>query len=128
MWNVLAQVPLTTAVVVTALLSGACAAQSAVGPSPVTPEPAPTLPAPPVNQDQLTVRVLNRDSEVPIPGAVVHAAETHILTDASGTAIVPVVAGTELEVNVSAAGYQSMVAGGVLGPRERWTFYLQAVQ
>jgi hypothetical protein len=32
--------------------------------------------------------------------------------------------GEELEVSVSAFGYQPMGAAGVLGGDERWTFYL----
>lgn len=76
------------------------------------------------NAGVLTVRVLARASELPIAGAAVHTLNVHGVTDAQGLCTLPVSTGQELDVNVSADGYQPMGASGVLGNDERWTFYL----
>lgn len=126
MWN--APAHLRTALMVITLgsfLTG-CASESVVGPSQMsTPAPTPQMPTPGVAADSLTVRVLARNSEEPISGAAVETDASRILTDSAGIAILPVVSGEELEVNVSAPGYEPMGAAAVLGPNERWTFYLQ---
>jgi hypothetical protein len=106
-----------------ALLTG-CASESPLGPSPVV-NPAPTTPQAGVTADALTVRVLARASEAPISGAAVETDASRMLTNAAGIAILPVTAGEELEVHVSALGYEPMGAAAVLSPNERWTFYLQ---
>lgn len=72
----------------------------------------------------LTVRVLERTSEVPIPGAVVSYDGRETVTDATGQAIVPVKAGEETDIAVSAQAFESMGASAVLNNSERWTFYL----
>jgi hypothetical protein len=95
---------------------------------------APTTPAPrPANGGSaatatLTVRVLSRQSELPIAGAHINTPEAHGATDASGECVLSIATGLEVEVNVSADGYESMGAAGTLGNNERWTFYLPAAK
>ncbi|MQA28724.1 MAG: hypothetical protein GEU82_02635 [Luteitalea sp.] len=72
----------------------------------------------------LTVRVLERSSEAPIPGAAVSYHGRDTLTDAAGQAVVPVKAGEETAIAVSARTYESMEASAVVSNSERWTFYL----
>ena len=127
MRNALAHLRTACAVLALGMFLTGCASESPLGPSPA-PTPAPTAPAPPeagIAPDALTVRVLARESEAPISGAAVETDVSRMLTNAAGIAILPVTAGEELEVHVSAPGYEPMGAAAVLGPNERWTFYLQ---
>ena len=95
---------------------------------------APTAPAPtPANGGSaatatLTVRVLSRQSELPIAGARIDTPVAHGATDASGEYVLSIATGKEVEVSVSADGYESMGAAGTLGNNERWTFYLPSAQ
>ncbi len=107
----------------TTILAG-CASQSPVGPTQALVYP---ISASRPQNSALTVRVLSRDSEQPIAGAAVQSATTSATTDALGVCTLSVVVGEELEVNVSASGYEPMGASGLLGPNERWTFYLPAL-
>lgn len=110
-----------------------CALLGTVACSAVSPS-APTTPAPrPQNGGSaatatLTVRVLARQSEQPIAGARIKTDTAHGSTDASGLCQLSIPTGAEVEVNVSAEGYESMGAAGTLGNDERWTFYLPATQ
>jgi hypothetical protein len=98
----------------------ACSSQSSVAPTPTS---APST-ASTAQIGTLTVRVLARESEQPIVGAAVHSSTTTVTTDSVGVCIVPFVLGEELDLDVSATGYESMGASGMLGSNERWTFYL----
>ena len=95
---------------------------------------APTSPAPgPANGGSaatatLTVRVLARQSERPIAGAHISTGSAQGSTDVSGLYVVSIPTGVEVDVQVSADGYQSMGAAGTLGNDERWTFYLPGVE
>ncbi len=101
----------------TTVLTG-CAMDSSVGP---TPPPAAATP----QTGALTVRVLARTTEQAIAGATVQSARSTGTTDALGVCILPFALGEEVDVNVSAPGYETMGASGVLGSNERWTFYLR---
>jgi len=81
-------------------------------------------PATPSRSVTLTVRVKGRGNELPIQGALVEYNGTRSLTNESGELLASVAAGTETRVEVSAAGFESMTAAGVLSANERWTFYL----
>ena len=73
----------------------------------------------------LTVRVLARNSEQPISGAAVQSANGSAVTDTRGECVLTMAIGEEIEVSVSAAGYEPMIAAAALTANERWTFYLQ---
>jgi hypothetical protein len=105
------------ALMATALVTGACSS-SLTAPSPSVSPGSATIGV------MLTVRVLERTSETPIPGALVSYNGHDTLTDAAGQAIVPVKAGEETAIAVSAQAYESMGASGILSNSERWTFYL----
>ena len=66
----------------------------------------------------------------PQPLAVVSYNGRDVVTDTIGQAMVPVKAGEEVAIAVSARAYESMSASAVLSNSERWTFYLarQAAQ
>jgi hypothetical protein len=96
-----------------------CAVDSSVGP---TPPPASTVTP---HTGALTVRVLTRTTEQAIAGATVQSARSTGTTDALGICILSVTVGEEVDVDVSAPGYETMGASGVLGSNERWTFYLR---
>lgn len=101
---------------------------SSIGP---TPSPAPVATP---QTGALTVRVLTRTTEQAIAGATVQSARStgttrsagsSGTTDALGVCILSFALGEEVDVSVSAAGYETMGASGVLGSNERWTFYLR---
>jgi hypothetical protein len=102
---------------VVACLAGGCSAAPTAPSATVSPGTA-TLGV------MLTVRVLERTSEVPISGAVVSYKGAESFTDAAGEAILPVKAGEETTIAVSARAYEPMGASAVLSNSERWTFYL----
>jgi hypothetical protein len=102
----------------TLILAG-CAMDSSVGPSPSTS----SLATP--QASALTVRVLARTTEEAIAGAIVRSAHSTGTTDVLGICILSVTVGEEVDVDVSATGYETMGASGVLGTNERWTFYLR---
>lgn len=72
----------------------------------------------------LTVRVLQRTTELPIAGARVRTSTGDGSTDAAGLFVLSVAPGFSTDVDVSAPGYEPMGASGVLADSERWTFYL----
>jgi hypothetical protein len=72
----------------------------------------------------LTVSVQIRTAARPIPDAVVRHDGHIAYTNASGEATLLVPRGQETTVDVSAAGYESLGASGVVANDERWTFYL----
>jgi hypothetical protein len=80
--------------------------------------------------------VLTRTTEQAIAGATVRSArsmgttrsaESSGTTDALGTCVLAFEVGEEVDVSVSASGYETMGASGVLGSNERWTFYLRPI-
>lgn len=104
------------------LMGSACTLQSSAAPT----SPAAGWESPPSASQTsvLTVRVLARGSEQPIAGAQVWTSTYRTTTGADGLCALTVARGEEMEVSVSAPGYQPMGASGVLGGDERWTFYL----
>jgi hypothetical protein len=90
----------------------------------VSPSPTPVA----EEQATVTVRVLTRNQPQPIHGALVLYGSTGSYTDQGGESMVPVAAGEDATIMVSAAGYQSMSASGIVGNDERWAFYLEALQ
>lgn len=88
---------------------------------------APTPAAVETPAGTLVIRVLARNSEQPIPGAHISTPTAKRSTDASGVCTLTVVAGQELDVDVSAPGYEPMGASAVVGANERWTFYLSTL-
>lgn len=101
----------------------ACASQPMTAPSPVNADTTTTTPAP-ATSGTLTIRVLSRVSGDPISGAAIDALSARGATDASGLFALAVTPGQEMDVQVSASGYESMGASAVVGANERWTFYL----
>jgi hypothetical protein len=90
----------------------------------VSPSPTPVA----AEQATVTVRVLTRSQPQPIHGALVRYGSSGSYTDQGGESTVAVAAGEDATIIVSAAGYQSMSASGLVGNDERWTFYLEALQ
>jgi hypothetical protein len=83
-------------------------------------------PVAPVDRPVLTVRVHERNTEIPIRGALVQYGTQLFYTDGLGESAVSVDASREATITVSAAGYREMSASGFLSKDERWTFYLAA--
>jgi hypothetical protein len=109
------------AVLLYAAITGTgCVSRSAVAP---TDAAAPRSPSS-AQTASLTVRVLARESESPIAGAAVRSEATVRTTDAAGVCVLPFVVGEELDVRVSAPGFEPMGASATLAANERWTFYL----
>jgi hypothetical protein len=73
---------------------------------------------------QLTVRVLVRSSELPLPGALVLVSAEGGRTDEHGECRFSVRPGDLLYVSASASGFDPLGASGVLANDEQWTFYL----
>jgi hypothetical protein len=121
MRKLLSLVTLLGALGATSLFDIGCAGQSISGPTSVS---AATLAPTPASSGTLTIRVLSRSSGEPISGAAIAAATMQGATDASGLWALPVTPGQEMDVQVSARGYESMGASAVVGSNERWTFYL----
>ena len=103
------------------LTATGCAGQSPLAPTETT-EAAPTGAISAAGT--LTIRVLSRASEQPIAGATIVTPTARIATDATGVGTLVVTPGQEVDVSVSAAGYDTMGASAVVGAAERWTFYL----
>jgi len=103
------------------LMATGCATQSPLAPTETT-TPAATGAISAVGT--LTIRVLSRASEQPIAGAAIVTESVRIATDATGVGTLVVTPGEEVDVQVSAAGYDTMGASAVVGAAERWTFYL----
>lgn len=108
------------------VLTTACA--SPVSPTtaiPSRPEASNPAPVPTSAPVVLTVRVLRRSVETPLPGATVmlgvHAAQVN----AEGVCQFSLDAGATAEVEVTAPGFQPLGAIGVLNNDQRWTFYLE---
>jgi hypothetical protein len=112
---------LAAAFVAASMFTVGCA--SPTGPSQAPPSaPSGDIPAARVT---LTVRVLARSTEVPLPGAVVQLGGQADRADAGGVCEFTLTPGTMADVDVSAAGYKPMGASAVLQSNERWTFYLE---
>src|SRR5689334_5973284 len=109
------------AAVVACTLWGACAQSDPTAPS-TNPTGFPDATG--LSGVTLTVRVLQRTTELPIAGARVTTSSGTGSTDASGLFVMAVAPGRSTDVDVSAPGYESMGASGVLADNERWTFYL----
>ncbi len=110
---------------VTSTLAVGCASPSS--PSLVRPTGAGAGDAPASHMVTLTVRVVARAVETPLPGAVVRTDDGTVQADANGTCQLAVRSGATANVDVSAAGYVPLGASGVLASDERWTFYLEPV-
>jgi hypothetical protein len=102
-------------------VSATACAKSPMAPSVPASAPGPSIEVPAAT---LTVRVLARNSQLPIAGAQIATPTLTASTDVDGMCSFTVHAGEAVDVDVSAAGYESMGASGVLGSSERWTFYL----
>jgi hypothetical protein len=73
----------------------------------------------------LTVQVLTRGAEQPIAGASVRENDTIVEeTDATGVARITVPYGVDLQISVTAPGYEGFGASGTVTTPERWRFYL----
>lgn len=122
MWNAGAPAAAASALLCVGLMGSGCTLQSSVAPT----NPVGGWESPPSASQTsvLTVRVLARGSEQPIAGAQVRTPTYRTTTGADGLCALTVARGEEMEVSVSAPGYQPMGASGVLGGDERWTFYL----
>src|SRR5690349_18325014 len=94
--------------VLSATLLVSCSMQSPV--APVAPSANPAPPAPDASLTTLTVRVLARGSEQPIAGAVIRTAATSAVSDSLGVCVMTVALGPEIEVDVTAPGYERMSA------------------
>lgn len=102
------------------MIGGACA--SPASPSATTVH-APTSTATSV---PLTIRVLVRGTEAPIAGAAVFEHDVPMgQTAATGDFQMPVTPNTDLEINVTAAGFIGFGASGRISSAELWTFYLE---
>ena len=103
------------------LTATGCSSQSLTAPTePVAPAQTGAVSA----AGTLTIRVLSRASELHIAGAAIVTTTARIATDATGVGTLVVTPGQEVDVEVSAAGYDTMGASAVVGAAERWTFYL----
>jgi hypothetical protein len=91
---------------------------------PLSPSPGIDSPGSVPSTAKLTVAVQIRTAARPIQDAAVRHDGQISYTDASGEATLLVPRGQETIVDVSAAGYESLGASGVLANDERWTFYL----
>lgn len=107
------------------MLVGACASPA----SPTAPAAAlgPGAGDVPSSSVRLTVRVLTRTQEAPLPGAVVTVDGTTSKVDAAGTCEFNVRPGAMANVDVSAVGFAPLGASGILQNDERWTFYLEPI-
>lgn len=107
--------------VVVSALAGCAAQSSAVAP---TGQPAAQAHAPVTIG--LTVIVLTRGAETPVPGAAVTMDDAPVgQTGSDGSIRTTVVIGTEFHIVVSAAGFIGNGAWGSVASEERWTFYLE---
>jgi hypothetical protein len=80
--------------------------------------PAPTV--------ALTVRVLVRGSEEPVPHATVFRNNSAVgQTDIGGLLRAEVPLGVEFSIHVSAPGFIGWGASATVTSQERWTFYLE---
>jgi hypothetical protein len=108
------------------ILSGCSAIVAPTAPSASTTTAA--VPASPVTTIGLTVRVLVRGSEEPVPFATVfrdNAAVGQTNTDGILQAQVP--RGIEFSIDVTAPGFVGCGASASVTTLERWTFYLERV-
>lgn len=75
----------------------------------------------------LTVRVLARTSEIPLPETTVrHDGQFAGWTDAQGILLLTITPDQETTIRVDHVGYDPMEASASPGLEERWTFYLEA--
>jgi hypothetical protein len=68
--------------------------------------------------------VLERATEAPLAGALIHVFDDAGRTDERGLCHFSVRPGDLANVNVSAEGFDPLGASGVPASDERWTFYL----
>lgn len=108
---------------VTVLSGCSYGASSTVAPTattPITPQSSST---------PLTVLVLTRGSETPVPGAAVARDDQSVGETGSDGAIRTVVpVGKEFHITVAASGFLGNGAWGTVEGEERWTFYLERAQ
>jgi hypothetical protein len=94
-------------------------------PTAATPVAATAAPSPPPTV-ALTVRVLVRGSEEPVPKATVFRNNATVgQTDSGGVLRAEVPLGVEFSIHVTAAGFIGWGASATVSSQERWTFYLE---
>jgi hypothetical protein len=109
------------------MLSGCNGELAPSAPTPFSAPAAATAPSP--STVSLTVRVLTRGSEQPLPDATVLQNNQIIgQTDRDGLARAQVPVGVEIDIDVRAAGFIGIGASGTVRTEERWTFYLEREQ
>ena len=87
---------------------------------------SPAAPAVPASTIALTVRVLARGSEEPVPHATVFRNNAAVgQTDTGGFLRAEVPLGVEFSIDVIAPGYIGWGASATVTSQERWTFYLE---
>jgi hypothetical protein len=95
-------------------------------PTAATPVAATAAPAAPAPTVALTVRVLVRGSEEPVPDATVFRNNAAVgQTDSGGVLRAEVPLGVEFSIHVTAAGFIGWGASATVSSQERWTFYLE---
>jgi hypothetical protein len=83
-------------------------------------------PAVPASTIALTVRVLTRGSEEPVPHATVFRNDAAVgQTDTGGFLRAEVPLGVEFSIHVTAPGFIGWGASATVTSQERWTFYLE---
>jgi hypothetical protein len=111
------------AIVLAQVLSGC---NSIVAPDAPAAPNANTAPAIPASTIGLTVRVLVRGSEDPVPAATVFRNNAAVgQTDGSGILHAQVPLGVEFSIDVAAPGFVGCGASATVTTQERWTFYLE---
>lgn len=97
--------------------------------TPVPAAPTRSVTTSPSASVDLTVRVLTRETEIPITGARVFQNSTAVgATDAGGELRTNVPVEVEFRIDVAAPGYVGFGATGTVRGQERWTFYLEPAQ
>ena len=115
----------TTIVIPFVALLSACSGPTTPG----APTPSPAIPVAVANnviKTALTVRVLERGTELPLAEALVLRNEDIVgRTDGAGMVHADVPVGVEFQIGVKAAGYKTAGVTGTVTSQERWTFYLE---
>jgi hypothetical protein len=108
------------------LLSGCQAIAAPNAPTPTATSTTPAVPPGPIATIGLTVRVVVRGSEEPVPLATVFRNNAAVgQTDSDGVLQAEVPFGVEFSIDVTAAGFVGSGASATVTSRERWTFYLE---
>jgi hypothetical protein len=112
-------------VIAIAAVLSACNGPTAPGP----PTASPAIPVAVANhaiKTALTVRVLERGTELPLAEAVVLRDDDIVgRTDGEGMVHADVPVGVEFQIGVKAAGFKNAGVTGTVTSQERWTFYLE---